>query len=125
MDKLIVSGLPLNAECKLKVHHCCEKKWNEEIRFSPFPIGIQNNAEIVIYLGGNTHAGDAQRLKTLLPNLKKMHILEPVPEFFTLLQSNMAAFPWVSLHQIGLGAVSRNVTLSVSELNGQSTFNGY
>ena len=69
MDELVVSGLPLSAEYKLEVHHCSEKKWKEEIRFSPFPIGIQNNAEIVIYLGGNTHAGDAQRLKTLLPNL--------------------------------------------------------
>lgn len=126
MEELIANALPLGIKkkCELQVHHLIAEngKWNDHIRFFPFTEDVKKNTKTILYLGGNTDAADAARLKQLLPNLAKVHILEPVPEFFSPLKKNMAGKEWAELYNVGLGFSSRVVKLAKSSLDGQGTF---
>jgi hypothetical protein len=94
-----------------------------KIRFKPFPESIKADTTDVIYLGGNTEAADSIKLKKMLPKLKSMHIIEPVPIFFQELKKNMAKYSsWAHLYPIGLGNSNRNISISPNDLKGQGTF---
>ena len=56
-----------------------------------------------------------------------MHIYEPVPDFYSLLEKSWLWLSrekqWaVSLHKVGLGDNNRTVLLSPADLRGQATF---
>ena len=56
-----------------------------------------------------------------------MHIYEPVPDFYSLLEKSWLWLSrekqWeVSLHKVGLGDNNRTVFLSPADLRGQATF---
>ena len=128
LEDLIRNALPMKATdntCQLAVQHgeAHNGKWQMEIRFKPFPESIKADTTDVIYLGGNTEAADSINLKEMLPNLKSMHIIEPVPIFFQELKKNMAKYSsWAHLYPIGLGNSNRNISISPNDLKGQGTF---
>jgi FkbM family methyltransferase len=124
--KLASDNLPRNAIGAMAVHHwdAGSPKWNELDRWRPFHRAMDVGA---MYIGANADGSDGVRLLREHPNLK-LHVYEPVPEFFEHLMTQYGALQLLTeeqttrMHNYGLGADNRTVWLRQADINGQSTF---
>jgi FkbM family methyltransferase len=120
--------LPMKAArsgtCALAVHQLEARtgKWNEEIRFSEFPVHLSNTIQEILYVGGNTHAADAEVLCHLLSQVHTVHVLEPVQKFYTQLVKVHASNAKIKVYNVGIGSKTQVVELPISKLQGDATF---
>jgi FkbM family methyltransferase len=114
-------NLPIDSAGRLRVHHwdAMTGKWNEYIRFLPFPRALSSNL-IIVDVGGNTKAADSVKFLQIFPDAK-LHIYEPVPAFYSELERNWAGSS-VTLHNVGLGSSTRDAFIDNNDLQGESTF---
>lgn len=115
-------NMPINGSGVLKAHHYDARtgKWNEDIRFRPFKPALTQQS-IIMDVGGHTDAYDSRKFLELYPGTR-MHIYEPVIEYFNELKQRWKDVSNAKLHAYGLGASSRKVQIPISNLAGQSTF---
>jgi FkbM family methyltransferase len=118
---LVGQNMPISGDGRLHAHHYVagSGKWNEQIRFEPFQPDF-GPASLIIDVGGNTRAADS---KVFYDKYRpKIHIYEPVMEFFSQLSSRWKGVEGVTLHSAGMGGGNRTIVLSTSSLKGESTF---
>lgn len=117
----IMNNLPHDG-VRMRAHHWDAGHtdiWNEHERWNPF----SGNVDTIAYVGANTQGADGVKLSELFPNAV-IHMYEPIKAFFEELTQ-----AWGSrmtqrfhLHNYGLGASTREVRLTMEQLQGQSTF---
>ena len=120
----VLPNLPLAPakHCASASHHfdAGTGNWNEGIRFDPLRAPGESVLAItaILYIGGNTNAGDVAGLQRLLPG-RRVLVLEPVPDFYA--QLKRLDSPDVTVYNLGLANSTRDVELPKAALKGQST----
>lgn len=115
-------NLPISTSGKILAHHWVAGtgRWNEDIRFYPFPKSL-SQSPLILDIGGHVAASDSERFLEIFP-AAKIHIYEPVPVFFSELKQRWIGRSCCTVHNFGMGGSARSVSLRVSDLAGQSTY---
>lgn len=124
--KLVTENLPLNSQGQMAVHHGAagSYKFNDGDRWRPFPITLNT---VALYIGANTDGADGVWLLKEFPGLK-LHVYEPVPQFFEQLLANYRVAGILTdaqqrhMHDYGLGQGYRTIFLDHASIVGQATF---
>jgi FkbM family methyltransferase len=115
-------NLPISSSGELLAHHwdAGTGRWNDDIRFNPF-LKTMSQSPLILDIGGHIAATDSEHFLEIFP-AAKIHIYEPVPVFFSELKQRWLGRSCCTLHNFGMGGSARSISLSASDLAGQSTY---
>lgn len=121
----VLENLPMK-DGKAFAHHWDARtgKWNEDIRFEK--MDLTEKPCVVMDVGGSTQARDTEKLLGLY-KWCRFHVYEPVPDYHAALTkyySNRKFKDRVTIHPVGIGRTTHQVSASKKDLMGESTFLG-